>query len=102
MTDKKEEFMKIKKYFILFLFIFVNVSLSSQPFNGNGDGTVGNPYQIWDNNDFMELNDSVNSSPQFYNWHCDKHFRLMDDIGIITETIGGYDFQGHFHGNGKK
>ncbi|MCL2040053.1 MAG: hypothetical protein FWG85_06460 [Bacteroidetes bacterium] len=96
----------MKKYFML-LFVYSNILLFAQnsPFDGNGDGSIGNPYQLWTKAHLEELADSINNSwvPNFSTWHFDKHFKLMDDINDpLTESIGKYAFRGHFHGQGKK
>ena len=95
----------MKKYFML-LFVYSNILLFAQnsPFDGNGDGSIGNPYQLWTKAHLEELADSINNSwvPNFSTWHFDKHFKLMDDINdALTKSIGKYGFHGHFHGNGK-
>jgi hypothetical protein len=52
----------------------------------------------------MELSDSVNNSwdPNYSIWHFGKHFRLMQDINNVTQSIGWTYFCGHFHGGGNK
>ena len=95
--------MKNKKYVILFLFLFSNVFLFAQPFNGNGDGTAGDPYQIWNNNDLEELYDSVAyHMTNLFNWINGKHFILMADITTPFTKIIALGLNGYFHGNGKK
>jgi len=96
---------------IVLIFILLSISLSAQnpPFNGLGDGTELNPYQIWTKNDLMELRDSVNGDYSYVvshyalaNWTYGKHFRLMVDIDNVTQSIGRGTFYGYFHGAGKK
>ena len=97
--------MKIKKYFILFLFIFANVFLFAQPFNGLGDGTESNPYQIWTKLDWQEFTDSVSNALWLNStWYQNKHLRLMDDIGIITEYLNRTSLSPgwYLHCGGKK
>ena len=96
----------MKKYYIL-IFIFSNILLFSQnpPFNGNGDGSIGNPYQLWTIGHLIELNDSTYND-YWYNaplcFHCGKYFKLMENIDGVTTQIVGWYFSGHFNGSGKK
>ncbi|MCL2040186.1 MAG: hypothetical protein FWG85_07130 [Bacteroidetes bacterium] len=98
----------MKKYFI-FLFVFSNTLLFAQnpPFNGIGDGSIGNPYQIWTKAHIDELSDSVYNSgyPVYSTWHFNKHFRLMTNIiEPLTKSIGELESfrSSHFHGGGHK
>ena len=89
--------MKIIFVFLL-LFIFSNVSLFAQPFGG-GTGEQTNPYQIWDENHFIELYDSVINAT-FTPWHNGKYFKLIQNIDIGS-AIGLGRWRGYFYGNGK-
>ena len=100
----------MKKYFVFFLLLinFFNVLLFAQnpPFNGNGDGTVGNPFQLWTKDHLIELYDSSYSDRfkgvSLY-WHLYKHFRFMQDIEDVSQGIGYISFRdAHFYGNWKK
>jgi len=92
---------------IILIFVMSSISLFAQ-FGGGGPGTdKDNAYEIWTIEDLIEFGDSVSRKPdpsigEFYNWHFGKHFRLMEDIDGVTQPIGWYDLQGHFHGSGKK
>ena len=96
----------MKKYFILFLFLFSNILLFAQSFTtipGTDGLSKATVYQIWTKDHLMELRDSVYNSyyPNYSTWHNGKHFRLMNDINNVTESIHA-TFKGHFHGSGKK
>ena len=99
--------MFIKKYFIFFLlFILSNISLFPQPFDGKGDGTKDDPFQIWTKEHLLELYDSSYSDylkgPSLY-WHRYKHFRLMLDIYDVSDRINYVGFsEARFYGSGKK
>ena len=98
----------MKKHFfaIIFSIIFANISLFSLPnFLGGPGDTKDTAWEIWTIADINELRDSVDSDVLhngFWNWCRDKHFRLMQDIGIVTQSIGWKPFYGHFHGGGHK
>ena len=67
-----------------------------------GDGTVDNPYLLYDADDFITLSNNVNDGVAFQN----AHFKVVaDEIDFSGETytaIGTKDkqFLGHFDGNG--
>ncbi|MCL2040069.1 MAG: hypothetical protein FWG85_06540 [Bacteroidetes bacterium] len=93
----------MKKYFILFIFSNILLFAQNPPFNGNGDGSEYDPFQIWEKKDLIELADSIDNYNANPTWQYNKHFKLMSDIiEPITESIGKLGFIGHFHGNGKK
>ena len=75
-----------------------------------GDGlSEATAFQIWTLEHLMELSDSTGSvstypPPNGPNWTLGKHFRLMQDIDNVTQSIGqslAY-FYGHFYGGGHK
>jgi len=94
------------KIVLILVFIFTNTVLFAQPpFDDyTGDGTVGNPYNIYTKAHLMELGDSINSvgPPYYLSWVHAKHFRLMQDIDSITQSVGWRDFGGHFYAGGNK
>ena len=92
-----------KYIFYTFLYTFSVALLFSQnsPFNGNGDGSQYNPFQIWDKKDLQEFADSVYADIFQISWCKNKYFRLMDNIDGVTFEIYG-TFFGHFQGNGKQ
>ena len=94
----------MKKYFIcLLLTISSGLLFAQPPFNGNGTGALNAPYQIWTRYHLKELSDSLyNDAFRSNCWHCDKHFRLMQDIDAITQTECLSLFNGYFHGSNKK
>ena len=96
----------MKKYFLLFLMllVFSNILLYSQSsFTNFGSGTENDPYQLWTKEHLIELTDSVYND--FYDlnqcWHCNKYFRLMQNIDSVTYAIGFGSFKpAYFHGGG--
>ena len=95
----------MKKCFILFVFSNILLFAQNPPFNGNGDGSEYDPFQIWEKKDLIELADSIDNYYYSPNptWLYNKHFKLMSDITEpLTESVGKIGFIGHFHGNGKK
>jgi len=91
----------IKYFFIGLLIFFSNIILFAQPpFNGLGDGSKNNPYQIWTLDDLMELRDSTKHI--FSVWSQNKHFRLMQDINDTLREMVCWFFEGHFYGGGHK
>ena len=88
----------MKIIFLSTVIIFSNIILFSQSFGG-GDGlSKATAYEIWTKAHLEELGNLL--SDIYYN-SSGKHFCLMTDIDGITQTIGYYHFNGHFHGNGK-
>ena len=86
----------MKKY--LFLFFFSDVLLFAF---GGGTGEKDNPFQIWNKDHLEELSDSVyNDAWRSECWHCDKYFRLMQDIYDVDKYVSW--FYGYFYGNLKK
>ncbi|MCL2039268.1 MAG: hypothetical protein FWG85_02435 [Bacteroidetes bacterium] len=95
----------MKKCFILFVFSNILLFAQNPSFNGNGDGSEYDPFQIWEKKDLIELADSIDYRYSSLNptWLYNKHFKLMNDITEpLTESVGKLGFIGHFHGNGKK
>jgi len=96
----------MKKYFML-LFVFSGIHLFAQPHPSfTGTGTVDDPYLIWNKAQLKILGDSVDldntiTNPNGTKWHVGKHFKLMQNIDNVTESIGWRPFCGHFQGNGK-
>jgi hypothetical protein len=66
--------------------IFVFSTLSGFAFPA-GNGTMGSPYEIWNLDNLLELNDSL-SVP---NWSVNKYFILINDIATLTTPIGYYN-----------
>ena len=95
----------MKIIFCINLFLFSNIFLFSQaPFDNKGSGTKDDPYQIWTKKHLIELADSLPQNlADKRNWTMGKSFRLMADINNVTRCIGGgYRFDCHFYGSGKK
>ncbi|MCL2039254.1 MAG: hypothetical protein FWG85_02360 [Bacteroidetes bacterium] len=93
--------MKITFYTFIYIFSVALLFSQNPPFNGNGDGSQYNPFQIWDKKDLQEFADSVYADVFQISWCKNKYFRLMDNIYDVNISISGY-FYGHFEGNGKK
>jgi len=98
----------MKKYFfyVLLLIFFSNIILHSQ-FGGGGPGnTKYNAYQIWNKAHLEELSDSLmsknpdNSVFPPGRWIMNKHFKLMQNIDNVTNSVIGASSH-HFYGNGK-
>ena len=85
----------------LVVIIFSNILIFSQP-SFPGAGTEDEPYEIWTNEHFKELSDSIVNSnyPNYSEWNFDKSFKLMQDIDNIKCIRNGY-FRANFDGNGK-
>jgi len=72
-----------------------------------GAGTEIEPYKILNKYHIDELRDSLTANTYIFpcslTWHCNKHFRLMQDIGdTIRQTLANYHMWGHFYGGGHK
>lgn len=72
---------------------------------GGGDGSLINPYLIYNETELRNLAKAVNSD-ETYETYKDKHYKLMNDIDLSSnnwESIGLNDskaFAGNFDGNG--
>ena len=95
--------------FLLLLVIFSGTNALA--YNGwlDGDGSCTNPYYISDVADWNYFA-SLLSDPVYAPYYCDKHYRLGNDIGVISgnievvttwaATLKDYPFRGTFDGQG--
>jgi len=93
----------MKKLMIITLFLFASNILLFSQFGGGGPGDKkDNAWEIWNSNNWIEVDDSCGSVwvPAFVEY---KHFKIMTDIMYsgLPKSYPGHLYRFNLHGQGK-
>ncbi|MCF0205799.1 MAG: hypothetical protein HUK15_00085, partial [Bacteroidales bacterium] len=94
-------FIDMLKRFVLFSVLLFGVKCVNAQFLGGGSGTIDDPYQIWNVDDWNEFAAEFNSEESVYGDFTGIHLRIMNSIADTINTgLFHRDFNGSIHGGG--